>query len=66
MILQGPVIDGLHSSVPHEGLDTGSRGAIQWYLSGTRRSCGGLQCQIRGYKDFQSAFQWPLSGNIRT
>ena len=45
----------------------GSRGAIQWSLSGTRGSCGGLQCQMRGYlKGSGSAIQWSLSGNIRT
>ena len=50
------------------GPDTGSRGAIQWSLSGTRgsRSCGGLQCHMRGYKGSGSAIQWSLSGNIRT
>ena len=56
--------EGLYLSI--SSLDSRGAGAIQWSLSGTRRSCGGLQCQMRGYKDSRSAIQWPLSGNIRT
>ena len=39
-------------------------GAIQWSLSGTRGSCGGLQCHMRGFKGSGSAIQWSLSRNI--
>ena len=52
--------EGLYISI--SSLNSRGAGANQWSLSGTRRSCGGLQC----YKDSRSAIQWPLSGNIRT
>ena len=53
------------SSVPHEGLLSGSMGAILWSLNGTIRVMGWFQCHMRGYNS-RGAIQWPLSGNIRT
>ena len=63
MVLEGPV---MVFSATLGAIYTGSRGAIQWSLSGTRGFCGGLQCHMRGFKGSGSAIQWSLSGNIRT
>ena len=62
MVLEGPVM--VFSATL--GARYRLSGAMQWSLSGTRGSCGGLQCHMRGFKGSGSAIQWSLSGNIRT
>ena len=67
MVLEGPVMVFSATLGPRYRL-SGCYSMVSKSLSGTRgsRSCGGLQCHMRGYKGSGSAIQWSLSGNIRT